>query len=109
MTDPREFAASVRDSAREVAIDEKSAVLLDSDGKGTVIGGGKGAYFLRPTHAPEVCKENVPLEFHDIAVYHVPTGGGFDFNTWSGDGGVSYSLSVEKGIIRSTAQGNAIY
>jgi cyanophycinase len=94
---------------REVAIDEKSAVLLEADGKGTVIGSGKGAYFLRPKHAPEVCKENVPLEFHDIAVYHVPTGGHFDLNTWTGDGGESYSLSVEKGVVQSTAPGNAIY
>jgi cyanophycinase len=94
---------------REVAIDEKSAVLLEADGKGTVIGSGKGAYFLRPKHAPEVCKENVPLEFHDVSAYHVPTGGHFDLNTWTGDGGESYSLSVEKGVVQSTAPGNAIY
>jgi cyanophycinase len=94
---------------REVAIDEKSAVLVEADGKGTVVGLGKGAYFLRPTHAPEICKQNVPLEFHDIAVYHVATGGHFDFNTWSGDGGKSYSLSVEKGVIRSTAAEGAVY
>src|SRR5277367_6484828 len=76
---------------REVAIDEKSSVLVEADGKGTVVGSGKGAYFLKPKHAPEVCKENVPLEFHDISVYHVPTGGHFDLNTWTGDGGKSYS------------------
>jgi cyanophycinase len=94
---------------REVAIDEKSAVLLEADGKGTVIGSGKGAYFLRPEHAPEVCKENVPLEFHDVSAYHVPTGGHFDLNTWTGDGGNAYSLSVEKGVVHSSAPGNAIY
>jgi cyanophycinase len=94
---------------REVAIDEKSAVLLEADGKGTVIGSGKGAYFLRPKHAPEICKENVPLEFHDVSVYHVPTGGHFDLNTWTGDGGTGYSLSVENGVVRSTGPGNAIY
>lgn len=94
---------------REVAIDEKSAVLVDAGGKGIVVGPGKGAYFLRPTHAPEICKENIPLEFHDVAVYHVPTGGGFDLNTWTGDGGVSYSLSVEKGIVHSTGAKKEIY
>jgi cyanophycinase len=94
---------------REVAIDEKSAVLVDADGKGTVVGSGKGAYFLRPAHAPENCQENVPLEFHDVAVYRVPAGGGFDFNTWTGDGGVSYSLSVEKGVVQSTGPKNEIY
>ncbi|MGA9039867.1 MAG: cyanophycinase [Terriglobales bacterium] len=94
---------------REVAIDEKSAVLVDADGKGTVIGSGKGAYFLRPIHAPEACKEKVPLEFHDISVYHVATGGHFDLTSWAGDGGESYSLSVEKGVVRSTAAGSGIY
>ena len=39
-------------SPREVAIDEKSAVLVEADGKGTVVGTGKGAYFLRPTASP---------------------------------------------------------
>jgi cyanophycinase len=34
---------------REIAIDEKSAVLVELDGKATVVGTGKGAYFLRPT------------------------------------------------------------
>ena len=94
---------------REVAIDEKSAVLVDADGQGTVVGQGKGAYFLRPTHAPEICKENLPLEFHDIAVDHLPAGGGFNFNTWTGDGGVSYSLSVKKGVVHSTGPKNEIY
>jgi cyanophycinase len=36
---------------REVAIDEKSAVLLESDGKASIVGTGKGAYFVRPTAA----------------------------------------------------------
>jgi cyanophycinase len=94
---------------REVAVDEKSAVLVESDGKATVIGSGKGAYFLRPKHAPEVCKKNVPLEFRDVSLYHVATGGHFDLNTWTGDGGTSYSLSVEKGVVHSTAPQNAIY
>jgi cyanophycinase len=94
---------------REIAIDEKSAVLVEADGRGTVVGFGKGAYFLRPQHAAEICKENVPLEFHDISVYHVATGGHFDLNTWTGGGGKSYLLSVEKGVVQSTAPGNAIY
>jgi cyanophycinase len=94
---------------REVAVDEKSTVLVESDGKATVVGSGKGAYFLRPKHAPEVCKENVPLEFHDVSVYHVATGGHFDLNTWTGDGGNSYSLTVEKGVVESTQPDHGIY
>jgi cyanophycinase len=101
-------------SPREVAIDEKSAVLVEADGKATVVGTGKGAYFLRPTKAPEVCEKDVPLAFHDISVYRVKTGGHFDFVSWTGDGGTAYSLSVKNGEverakIERTQAGNGIY
>jgi cyanophycinase len=96
-------------SPREVAIDEKSAVLVEADGTGTVVGNGKGAYFLRPTLAPDVCKTGQPLTFRKISVYKVPTGGRFDFVSWTGDGGTNYSLSVEKGGIDSTQANHAIY
>ncbi|MGH9494735.1 MAG: cyanophycinase [Candidatus Sulfotelmatobacter sp.] len=94
---------------REVAIDEKSAVLVEADGKGRVVGSGKGAYFLRPEQSPETCEEKTPLTFHNVSVYRVPAGGHFDLDSWKGDGGVAYSLSVEAGKITSTQSGNAIY
>jgi cyanophycinase-like exopeptidase len=97
------------ETPREVAVDEKSAVLVEPDGKGTVVGGGKGAYFLRPTRTPEVCKNDQPLTFRNISVYHVPAGGHFDLPSWKGDGGVFYSLSVDKGKIESTQADHSVY
>jgi cyanophycinase len=94
-------------SPREVAIDEKSAVLVEADGKAMVVGTGKGAYFLRPTKTPEVCEKDVALTFLDVSVYRVKAGGHFDLNSWTGEGGVAYSLSVEQGKIVST--GKEIY
>ncbi len=94
---------------REVAVDEKSAVLVEGDGKATVIGAGKGAYFLRPTEQPETCKEGIALTFRNVSVHRVAAGGHFDLVSWSGEGGVAYSLSVEQGTIRSTQAGGAIY
>jgi cyanophycinase len=94
---------------REIAIDEKSAVLVEADGKAAIVGTGKGAYFLRPTQAPEVCEKGVPLTLRGISVYRVAAGGHFDLTTWTGDGGTSYSLSVERGKIESTQAGNGIY
>jgi cyanophycinase len=91
-------------SPREVAIDERSAVLVDAEGKATVVGTGKGAYFLRPTQGPEICERGVPLTFRNVSVYQVKTGGHFDLDSWSGDGGSAYSLSVVRGKIES-AQG----
>lgn len=97
------------EAPREIAIDEKSAVLVEVDGKGTVVGSGKGAYFLKPTHAPEVCQRSVPLTFHDIDVYRAGTGGRFDLTSWTGDRGSAYRLSVEHGRIESSQANHSIY
>lgn len=93
---------------REVAVDEKSAVLVEPDGKATIVGSGKGAYFLRPTTPPEVCRKNEPLTFLDVSVYEVPAGSHFNVSSWSGDG-VSYTLSVERGVIRSSRSDHSVY
>jgi cyanophycinase len=96
-------------SPREVAIDEKSAVLVEADGKATVVGTGKGAYFMKPAHTPEVCEKDTPLTFRNISVYRVKAGGHFDLTSWTGDGGTAFSLSVERGKIASTQAGGGIY
>src|SRR6204780_4918182 len=96
-------------SPREVAVDEKSAVLVEPDGKATVVGTGKGAYFLRPRHAPELCEKGVALTFRDISVQPVSAGGHFDLTSWTAGGGKQYSLSVVQGKMESTQAGNGIY
>ncbi|HMK23527.1 MAG TPA: cyanophycinase, partial [Terriglobales bacterium] len=40
---------------RDMAVDERTAVLLDPDGKAVVVGAGH-AYFLRSTKSPEICR-----------------------------------------------------
>jgi cyanophycinase len=94
---------------REVAIDEKSAVLVEPDGKGMVVGSGRGAYFLQLKSVPEVCRLNTPLTIHNISVYRAPAGAHFDFKSWTGDGGEGYAISVENGVVRTTRPGNAVY
>lgn len=94
---------------REIAIDEKSTVLIEPNGGARVVGPGKGAYFIRPNEAPEICRKNVPLTFRKISVYKAPAGAHFDLSSWTGDGGVTYTLSVEEGIIQSTQPANALY
>jgi cyanophycinase len=96
-------------SPREVAVDEKSAVLVESDGKATIVGSGNGAYFLRPTEAPQICKKDVPLSFKNVNVYRVPSGWHFNLVSWQGEGGTAYSLSVQAGSIQSTQRGDSIY
>jgi cyanophycinase len=94
---------------REVAVDERSAVLVEPDGKAKVAGSGKGAYFLRPTIDPVVCQRDVPLTFHNVSVYRAPSGAHFDIPAWNGEGGVQYTLSVDGGNISSTASSHAVY
>lgn len=94
---------------REIAVDEKSAVLVESDGKATVVGSGKGAYFLRPKESPAVCQKGVPLTFGPISAYKAPTGSHFDLSSWTGEGGVEYTLDVKDGTVTSTQVGGSLY
>jgi cyanophycinase len=96
-------------SPREIAIDEKSAVLVEPDGRGLVVGPGYGAYFIRPTKAPTQCRAGVPLSFPDVAVFHARRKTVFDLAGWKGEKGESYILSVEQGSIHSSQGGNAAY
>jgi len=92
----------------DIAIDERTAVLLDRDGTATVVGVGH-AYFLRSTRFPEVCKPETPLTFRGIAAHSLQAGEHFDVKQWSTTEGASYALSVEAGVIQSTLPGGPIY
>lgn len=94
---------------REIAIDEKSALLVEAGGRAKVVGMGRGVYFLQVTDAPEVCKPGQPLTLRNVAAYHAPTGASFDVRAWSGDGGEAYSITVEAGKIHSSRAGNSVY
>jgi len=94
---------------REIAVDEKSAVLVEKNGKARVIGSGKGAYFISVRSGPEVCKGNTPLTFRDITVYRGPAGAEFNVRDWSGKRGVRYTLSVVDGKVQSTQANGGMY
>lgn len=94
---------------REIAVDGKSAVLVERNGKARVIGSGKGGYFMSVRGGPEVCKENMPLTFRDITVYRGPTGSEFNLRNWSGKRGTRYALSVAEGKVESPQTGGSLY
>lgn len=96
-------------SPREIAIDAKSAVLVEPNGQATIVGTGKGAYFVRPERKPDVCQRNRPLTFRNIDVYHAPARSTFDLALWSGTGGTRYALSVRNGTSQSSLSGGFIY
>src|SRR5580704_11240682 len=94
---------------REIAIDERSALLVEPSGRAQVVGTGLGVYFLQVTDAAEVCKAGQPLTLRNIAAYHAPAGAKFAVRDWNGDGGQSYVISVEAGQVHSSRIGNAVY
>lgn len=94
---------------REIAVDEKSAVLVERNSEARVIGPGKGAYFIQVTRNPSICRPDTPLTVQDVSVYHVPSKGHFNLKSWSGSGGVAYSLSVDSGVLSNTQNTGSIY
>ena len=97
-----------RTEARAIAIDERTAALLEPNGSIAVAGEGP-AYFLRVSGRPELCRPGSPLTLRRVSVYRVKQGGRFDVKTWTGAGGEAYELSVEAGVIHSTQSGGATY
>ena len=91
---------------RDIAVDEKSAVLLNADGSAKVVGEGTGAYFYSAEGTPATCKAGTALKFGPIRVYHAPTGGSFNLATWTGSGGSAYTLNVDDGVIQSSTGSN---
>lgn len=93
---------------RNIAVDERTSVLLDPDGNATVAGAGH-AYFLRSTSPPEVCRPNAPLTFRNIEVHALHAHERFDVKNWTTTQGVSYDLSVVSGVVTSTQPGGDTY
>ena len=93
---------------RGISIDEKTALLIDGSGHGTVVGSST-VYFLEAPGAPQVCQSKTPLTYQNIGVYRISAGGTFDLGKWTGKGGASYSVSADAGVLSSTQSGGAIY
>ena len=93
---------------RDIAIDEKTALLIDDKGNGTVVGSST-VYFLQAPGAPQICQPGVPLTYQNIAVYRITAGGSFSLPTWRGKGGTAYTVSANAGVLSSTQANGSIY
>src|SRR4029078_10805694 len=93
---------------RGIGIDEETAILVTPNGQGTMVGTG-AAYFLQAPGPAQVLAEKTPLTYLNISVYKVPQGGTFNLSTWTGNGGVAYTLNVNNGSVTSTQAGGNIY
>jgi cyanophycinase len=93
---------------RDITIDERTALLIDNSGNGTVVGSST-VYFLQAPGAPQICQPGSPLTYQNIAVYRINVSGSFNLPMWRGKGGVSYTVSANAGVLSSTQPGGSIY
>ena len=93
---------------RMIGVDEETALLVLPTGAATMVGVG-AAYFLQAPGPAQVLADRTPLTYLNIGVYKVPQGGTFDLSTWTGTGGVAYTLNVNNGSLTSTQAGGNIY
>lgn len=95
-------------SVRGLAVDERSAVLVEPTGEARVIGPGRGAWFVDASSATGTLAASEPVAFGPYAVQKVAPGHAFNLKTWSGDA-VHYELTVKAAKIQSTQPGGSIY
>jgi cyanophycinase len=94
-----------------VGIDERTALTMEPDGVATVVGEGS-VYFLTTPGTPDVCQPKTELTYNGISVYRIEDGPEmwFDFSDWTtGEGGTTYELDVDAGVITSTQPNGSIY
>jgi cyanophycinase-like exopeptidase len=102
------YGGTTTPKPRSIAVDEATALLIDTNGNATVVGSST-AYFFEAPGAPEVCKAKTPLTYKNVAVYRISGAGSFNLGNWGGSGGAGYSVSAVNGVLSSTQAGGAIY
>jgi cyanophycinase len=95
-------------SPRDITVDERTALLIDASGNGTVVGTST-VYFMQAPGAPQVCQPGTPLTYQNIAVYRINASGSFNLGKWSGRGGTAYAVSANAGVLSSTQPNASLF
>jgi cyanophycinase-like exopeptidase len=85
----------------DIAIDEQTALLLDSKGNGSVVGNST-VYFLQALGAPQASQPKTPLTYQNISVHPINSTGTFNVVGCTGSGGTSYSAVFANAGVLST-------
>jgi len=94
---------------RAIAVDERTALLVDARSALSVVGSGN-VYFIRAPGPAETCMPSTPLTYRNVDVYRInATQGSFDLSRWSGRGGTGYQVTAEAGVLSSTQPGGSVY
>ena len=98
------------DQALGVGIDEETALTMEPNGLASVVGIGSVYLLTTPPGDPQVCMPKSELTYQNISVYRISgPHAKFDFSSWKGTGGTSYTLNVDVGVVTSTQPGGGIY
>jgi cyanophycinase len=91
------------DRPRGIAVDERTALLIDPDSNHAEVVGEGSAYFLDAPGAPEVCASGTPLTYENIAVERIQDdGGAFDLKTWQAiNSAGTYTVSAFNGLLEA--------
>jgi cyanophycinase len=93
-----------------VGIDEQTALTMEPNGIASVVGTGSVYFLTTPQGDPQVCEPKADLTYQNVSVYRISgSHARFDFGSWRGTGGTSYTLNVNAGVVTSTQPGGSIY
>lgn len=92
-----------------LSVDEETALLIDETTGASSVVGKNHVYFLKASGAPQVCASKKPLTYRNIAVYRIDNTGSFDVDSWTGQGGLSYTISADAGVLSSSQAGGSPY
>ena len=82
---------------RAIAVDERTALLIDAQDRTSVVGTGK-VYFIGAAGPAEVCQPETPLTYRNVGVYRIDAGAGsFDLGRWQGRNGTAYRSRPKPG------------
>ena len=89
-----------------VAINERTAVLIEPGGSASVVG-STSAFVCSLCTEPTRCQSGQPLTAGPYACTRLDVGDAYDFSIWSG-GGTNYELSVQDGSLVGEPYGPAM-
>jgi len=93
---------------RGLGIDEATALVVDENGLGTVVGRG-AVYLLQSPGPPQRCQPGHPLTFRNVVVQKAIGGQRVHLPSWQGAGLIAYTVSAEDGQLSSTQPGGRLY
>jgi cyanophycinase-like exopeptidase len=97
---------------RSIAADEGAALLIDGNGKGSIVANPKtlGRVYFIAGGAPEVCQAGTPLTYLNVGVRRFNAGAtSIDVAGWPAGGGTAYTVTAAAGVLSSTQPGGSVY